>query len=61
MCVNSILLKAFGPTREAVNGGIRKLHNGEFLSMFSSSEIINSKKNKRSVKFGERHRNRALF
>jgi hypothetical protein len=37
MCENSIVLRAFGPKREAVNGGIRKLYNGEFLSIFSSS------------------------
>jgi hypothetical protein len=36
VCENSTILRAFGPEREAVNGGIRKLYNGEFLCMFSS-------------------------
>jgi hypothetical protein len=36
VCENSVVLRAFGPKREAVNGGVRKLHIGEFLSMFSS-------------------------
>jgi hypothetical protein len=44
VCENSIVLRAFGPKKEAVNDVIRKLYNGEFLSVFSSSKIIKSNK-----------------
>jgi hypothetical protein len=46
VCGNSIVLRVFGPKREAVNGGTRKLYNGEYLSTFSSSKIIKSIKTK---------------
>jgi hypothetical protein len=51
VCENSVVLRAFGSKREAVNGGVRKLYNGEFLSMFSTSKIVKSNKIKISVKF----------
>jgi len=46
VCGNSVVLRVFGPKREAVNGGTIKQYSGECLSMFSSSKIIKSIKTK---------------
>ena len=50
VCENSVILRAFGPQREAVHCGARKLYIGEFLSKLYSSKIIKSNKIKLSVK-----------
>jgi hypothetical protein len=55
---NAMLPGAFGPKREAVKGGRRKLYNVQFRSMFSLSKFIKSNKVKSSVKM---LKNRALF
>jgi hypothetical protein len=38
--VNGVLRKMFGPNREEVTGGWRKLHNDELYSLYSSPDII---------------------
>jgi hypothetical protein len=47
---NAMLPGAFGPKREAVKEGRRKLYNVQFRSMFSSSKFIKSNKVKSLVK-----------
>jgi hypothetical protein len=37
---NSVLRGKFGPKRDEVTGGWRKLHNGELLNFYSSPNII---------------------
>jgi hypothetical protein len=36
---NSVLRKIFGPKRDEVTGGWRKLHNEELLELYSSASI----------------------
>jgi hypothetical protein len=38
--VNRVLRRIFGPRRDEVTGGWRKLHNDELHSVYSSSSII---------------------
>jgi hypothetical protein len=37
---NRVLRRIFGPYRDEVMGGWRKLHNEEFCDLYSSSSII---------------------
>jgi hypothetical protein len=37
---NMVLRRIFGPKRDAVMGGWRKLHNGELYNLYSSPSII---------------------
>jgi hypothetical protein len=37
---NRVLRRIFGPKRDEVTGGWRKLHNGEFHNLYSSPSII---------------------
>jgi hypothetical protein len=40
VCVNWVLRRIFGPKRNAVTGGWRKLHNEELHNLYSSPNII---------------------
>jgi hypothetical protein len=37
---NRVLKRIFGPTRDEVTGGLRKLHSEEFRDLYSSPSII---------------------
>jgi hypothetical protein len=37
---NRVLSRIFGPTRDGVTGGCRKMHNEEFQNLYSSPSII---------------------
>jgi hypothetical protein len=37
---NRVLRRIFGPKRDKVTGGWRKVHNGELHNLYSSSSII---------------------
>jgi hypothetical protein len=45
--VNRVLRRIFGPKRDEVTGGWRKLHNEELHNLYSSSNIIRMIKSKR--------------
>jgi hypothetical protein len=40
MFENRVLRRIFGPKRDEVTGGWRKLHNEEFQNLYSSPNII---------------------
>jgi hypothetical protein len=40
VCENRVLRRIFGPKREEVTGGWRKLHNKELHNLYSSPSII---------------------
>jgi hypothetical protein len=40
MFVNRVLRRIFGPKRDEVIGGLRKLHNDELHKLYSSPKII---------------------
>jgi hypothetical protein len=42
-----VLRRIFGPKRDEVTGGWRKLHNGELHNMYSSPNIIRTIKSRR--------------
>jgi hypothetical protein len=44
---NRVLKRIFGPKRDEVTGGWRKLHNGELHSLYSSPSIIRMIKSRR--------------
>jgi hypothetical protein len=44
---NRVLRRIFGPKRDGVTGGWRKLHNEEFHNLYSSSSIIRIIKSRR--------------
>jgi hypothetical protein len=44
---NMVLRRIFGPKRDKMIGGWRKLHNEEFHNLYSSSSIIRMIKSKR--------------
>jgi hypothetical protein len=44
---NRVLKKIFGPKRDGVTGGWRKLHNEESLDLYSSPSIIRVVKSRR--------------
>jgi hypothetical protein len=45
---NRVLRRIFGPKRDGVTGGGRKLHNEELRDFYSSSSIIRIIKSRRS-------------
>jgi hypothetical protein len=44
---NRVLKRIFGPKRDEVTGGWRKLHNEEFHDLYSSSSMIRIMKSRR--------------
>jgi hypothetical protein len=44
---NRVLRSLFGPKREEVTGGWRKLHNEELNNLYSSENIIRAIKSRR--------------
>jgi hypothetical protein len=44
---NRLLRRIFGPKRDEVTGGWRKLHNEELRDLYSSSSIIRTIKSRR--------------
>jgi hypothetical protein len=44
---NKVLRKIFGPKRDGVKGGCRKLHNEELHNLYSSPSIIRNVKSRR--------------
>jgi hypothetical protein len=44
---NKVLRRIFGPKRDEVTGGWRKLHNEEFHNLYSSPSIITMIKSRR--------------
>jgi hypothetical protein len=42
-----VLRRIFGPKRDEVTGGVRKLHNEELHNLYSSSNIITTIKSRR--------------
>jgi hypothetical protein len=40
VCKNRVLRRIYGPKRDGVTGGWRKLHNGELHNLYSSPSII---------------------
>jgi hypothetical protein len=44
---NKVLKRAFGPKRDEVTGGRRKLHNEEFHNLYSSPSIFRVVKSRR--------------
>jgi hypothetical protein len=44
---NRVLRRIFGPKRDEVTGGWRKLHNEELHNLYSSSNIIRMMKSRR--------------
>jgi hypothetical protein len=49
---NRVLGRIFGPKREEVVGGWRRLHNEELHNLFASSDIIRSIKSRRMRRVG---------
>jgi hypothetical protein len=52
MFENRVLRRIFGPKRDEVIGGWRKLHNGELHNLYSSPSIIRMIKSKRMTLAG---------
>jgi hypothetical protein len=46
---NRVLRRTFGPTRDDVTGGWRKLHNEELHNLYSSPNIIRMIKSRRMI------------
>jgi hypothetical protein len=46
---NRVLRRIFGPKRDEVTGGWRKLHNEELHSLYSSPSIIRMIKSRRMI------------
>jgi hypothetical protein len=44
---NKVRRRIFGPKRDEVTGGWRKVHNEELLNLYSSSDIIKIIKSRR--------------
>jgi hypothetical protein len=44
---NRVLRRIFGPKRDEVTGGWRKLHNEELHNLYSSPNIIRMRKSRR--------------
>jgi hypothetical protein len=44
---NRVLRRLFGPKRDEVTGGLRKLHNEELHNLYSSPNIIRMMKSRR--------------
>jgi hypothetical protein len=47
MFENRVLRRIFGPKRDEVTGGWRKLHNGELHNLYSSPNVIRMIKSRR--------------
>jgi hypothetical protein len=47
---NRVLRRIFGPKRDEVTGGWRKLHNEEFHNLYSSPSIIRVIKSRRGAR-----------
>jgi hypothetical protein len=47
VCENKVLRRIFGPKRDEVTGGWRKLHNEELRDLYSSPSIIRIMKSRR--------------
>jgi hypothetical protein len=47
VCENRVLKRTFGPKRDEVIGGWRKLHNEELHNLYSSPSIITITKSRR--------------
>jgi hypothetical protein len=47
---NRVLRRIFGPKRDEVTGGWRKLHNEEVHNLYSSSSVIRMIKSRRGEK-----------
>jgi hypothetical protein len=50
---NRVLRRIFGPKRDEVTGGFRKLHNEELHSLYSSLSIIRMIKSRRIRRVGQ--------
>jgi hypothetical protein len=50
---NRVLRRIFGPKRDEVTGGWRKLHNEELHNLYSSPSIIRMIKSRRMKLMGE--------
>jgi hypothetical protein len=46
---NRVLSRIFGPKRDEVTGGWRKLHNEELHNLYSSPSIIRNIKSRRMI------------
>jgi hypothetical protein len=44
---NRVLRRIFGPKREEVAGGWRRLHNEELLNLYASPDVISVTKSRR--------------
>jgi hypothetical protein len=53
---NKVLRRIFGPKRDGVTGGWRKLHNEELHNLYSSPSIIRIIKSRRMRWAGEEER-----
>jgi hypothetical protein len=51
---NRVLKRIFGPKRDEVKGGWRKLHNLELRDLYSSPRIIRMMKSKRMRSAGQK-------
>jgi hypothetical protein len=47
MCENRVLRRIFGPKRDEVTGGWRKMHNDDLHNLYSSPNIIRTIKSRR--------------
>jgi hypothetical protein len=52
MSENRVLTRIFGPSRDEVTRGWRKLHNGELHNLYSSPNIVNVIKSTRRDDWG---------
>jgi hypothetical protein len=53
---NRVLRRIFGPKRDEVIGGWRKLHNEELHNLYSSPSIIRMIKSRRMIRAGHAER-----
>jgi hypothetical protein len=52
---NRVLRRIFGPKRDGVTGGCRKLHNEELHNLYSSPSMIRIIKSRRMIWAGKWH------
>jgi hypothetical protein len=60
MCENRLLRRMFGPKREEVAGGCRRLHNEELHDLYASPNIVRVIKLRRMRGVGHVARIRAI-